>query len=149
MDATFSEIQEIFKQATKKLFSSTTYIVKSLAKLLHSLVYMVFCAMVQLKDLSLHSAEADKKIERMWIQLHKSVSEDWITTYFSPTFGDPDWTNKAFQKVEGDIEVGPCTLRSCELLHNIIDRLLINLQGLTALILRFSIDGVLMFYTIY
>lgn len=106
MDATFSEIQGKFKQSTKPLYSSSDATAKSLAKLLYSLVYLVFCAMVQLKVVSVKSSpEADQKIERMWKQLHQSISEDWIITYFSPTFGDPDRSSQKFQRVKGDIEV--------------------------------------------
>lgn len=108
MDATFSGVQGIFELASKKLYSSTPATVKLLAELLYSLLTLLFYAMMKLSDISLikpqFATEANQRVERMWLQLHKSISEDWIVTYFSSTFGDPG-TYSTFRYAKEDIQV--------------------------------------------
>lgn len=112
MDATFSETLKLFLLVTPKLYSSSAIN----AKLLHSIVSLLLFAVAKLEGVCLNDSkltqEIDKKVEGMWKQLHKSVSDDWIVKYFSAKFGDPYEYEKIFKKSTEDIEVYIVQLQS-------------------------------------
>ena len=87
IDVIFDEVLTIFKHVFKNLSRCTPIY----AKLLRLVTTLLLHASVKLSNFSVnHIAQPgiiNERIEKMWKQIRKSLSDDWIVSHYSPRFG--------------------------------------------------------------
>lgn len=104
IEATFSEVQKVSFQAIKLLPNRNPVTTRALHLALTLLLYTCakyeeFCS--RATELS---AEADEKVKVtvMLKDLYRSLCDNWIVKFYSPTFGDPDVSSLHYKP---DLEV--------------------------------------------
>ena len=118
-DTSLDEVLRLLRLVFKKFYSSTT----ANAKLLRSVLTLMFYTILKYKEVYLgqpDSCQAEKKIDKIWMDLHKLVAEDWIILYYTETFGDPSYSG--FKTATEDIKVHAIIMLSLYLSirHNMI-----------------------------
>lgn len=105
IEATFGEVQNTFCLVIKKLHDNTPLHTEALHKMLSLLLhtaekYKESCS----KEASV-AAKAERRIEAMFTQVRKSMSDDWIVLYYSQCFGWPTRKLERFTNAEQDVKV--------------------------------------------